>query len=396
MNRKTFLTLIAVLLVLGGAGAALFWQDLSAWRSSDAKIGSKLFDKLAINDVAQIHIVDGKGEVVLAIKDKRWVVKQRGDYSANYQDIGDLLVKLPDLKVVQTENVGASLLPRLKLVQPGGDANKTAAKDAAKDGGKDAKDADSAGTLLELSDKSGKVIATLLLGKKVIKIEDSPLPIKQEIPVGRYVLSPGSQTVLVVSDALNSAEAKPERWLAKDFFKAERIKTLAASGDGVQWKIARDEEYGQWKFADGSGQLDPSAAVAAVNSLTALAFTDVAVGVKADSFDKPRTFVAETYDNLTYTITIAKKPDSDNYYLSFAVSGEPPRDRTPEKDEKPADKERLDKQFAESLKKLDERIKLEKSLAGWTYVVAAKSLEPLLKDRAQLIATPRKPPDAKR
>src|ERR1700693_6079779 len=136
MNRKTFLTLLVVLLVLGGAGAALFWQDLSAWRNADAKIGSKLFDKLAINDVAQIRIVDGKGEVVLAIKDKRWVVKQRGDYSANYQDIGDLLVKLPDLKVVQTENVGASLLPRLNLIDP------------AKDG-----KADNAGTLLELSDK---------------------------------------------------------------------------------------------------------------------------------------------------------------------------------------------------------------------------------------------------
>jgi hypothetical protein len=388
MNRKTFLTLLVLLLVLGGAGAALFWQDLSAWRNADAKIGSKLFDKLAINDVAQIRIVDGKGEVVLAIKDKRWVVKQRGDYSANYQDIGDLLVKLPDLKVVQTENVGAALLPRLNLVQPGSNANK--------DAGKDAKDADSAGTLLELSDKSGKVVATLLLGKKVIKIEDSPLPIKQETPVGRYVLSPGSHMVLVVSDALNSAEAKPARWLAKDFFKAERIKSLTASGDGVQWKIARDEEFGQWKFADGAGQLDASAAVAAVNSLTALAFTDVAVDVKADSFDKPRTFVAETYDNLTYTVRIAKKPDGDNYYLSFAASGEPPRERTPEKGEKPADKERLDKQFADGLKKLDERIKLEKSLAGWTYVVAGKSLQPLLKDRAQLIAAPRKPPAAKR
>ena len=140
----------------------------------------------------------------------------------------------------------------------------------------------------------------------------------------------------------------------------------------------------------------PSAAVAAVNSLTALAFTDVAVDVKADSFDKPRTFVAETYDNLTYTVRIAKKPDGDNYYLSFSVSGEPARERTPEKDEKPADKERLDKQFTGDLKKLDERIKLEKGLAGWTYVVAGKSLQPLLKDRAQLVAAPRKPPDAKR
>ena len=370
MNRKGFLVLLGLLVVLGGAGLALFWQDLGAWRGADAKIGAKLFAKLQVNDVAQIRLVDGKGEVTLAIKDERWSVRQRGDYSANYQDIGDLLVKLPDLKVVQTETVGATLLPRLNLVHAG----------QRRQGFEPAR-----ARMLELSDKSGKPLASLLLGKKVIKTEDSPLPIKPQTAVGRYVLSPGSQTVLVVSDALSSAEAKPERWLAKDFFKVERIKMLGASG-GAQWKIARSEEYGQWKFADGAGQLDASAAVTAVNALAALAFSDVAPDVKADGFDKPRTVVAETFDNLVYTIKLAKKPDGDDYYLSFAVSGEPPRTRKPEKGEKPEDKERLDKQFADALKKLDDRLKLERSLAAWTYVVAGKTLEPLLKDRAQLTA----------
>jgi hypothetical protein len=376
MNRKSFLVLLGLVVVLGGAGLALFWQDLSAWRSTSARIGSKPFAKLPVNDVAQIRMVDGKGEATVALKDGRWVVRQRRDYSANYQDVSDLLVKLPDLKVVQTETVGASLLPRLNLVQPG----------------KDAKSADAAGTMLELSDKGGKLIGSLLLGKKVIKTEDSPLPIKQEIPVGRYVLSSGNQNVLVISDALRSAEARPELWLAKDFFKVERIKSLTASGDGAPWKITRSEEYGQWKFAEGGGQLDASPAVAAVNALAALAFTDVAPEVKADGLEKTRTIVAETFDNLTYTIRLAKKADGGDYYLSFAVNGDPPRERTPEKGEKPADKERLDKQFAESAKKLDARLKLEKGLAAWTYVVAGKTLEPLLKDRAQLVAAPRKPP----
>lgn len=376
MNRKSFLVLLGLVLALGGVGLALFWQDLAAWRSADAKIGSKLLDKLPVNDVAQIRLIDAKGEVTLTLKDRRWSVKQRGDYNANYQDIGDLLVKLPDLKVVQTENVGAALLPRLNLVQPG----------------KDAKSADGAGTLLELSDKGGKVIGSLLLGKKVIKIEDSPLPIKQEIPVGRYVLSPGNQSVLVISDALKNADANPAQWLAKDFFKAERIKSLTASGEGAQWRIARGEEYGQWKFAAGGGQLDASAAVAAVNALASLAFVDVAIGVKAESLEKPSTIVAETFDNLTYTLKLAKKPGSGDYYLAVAIAGDPPRERKPEKGEKPTDKERLDKQFADSAKKLDERLKLEKSLAAWIYVVAGKTLEPLLKDRAQLIAVPRKPP----
>lgn len=375
MNRKTFLILIALLVVLGGAGLALFWQDLSAWRKADVKIGSRIFDQLPVNDVAQIRLKDGKGEATLALKDGRWVVRERGDYGANVQEIGDLLLKLPDLKVVQTENVGEALLPRLNLLDP--------AK---------ADKADNAATLLELSDKSGKVIGSALLGRKVIKIEASPLPIKQEIPVGRYVLTQGSPTVLVLSDALKNADAKPAQWLAKDFFKAERIKSLTASGEGAQWKITRSEEYGQWKFADGAGQLDGSAATAAVNALSSLAFSDLALELKAENFDKPRTLVAETFDNLTYAIKLARKPDSADYYLSVAVSGEPPRERKPEAGEKAADKERLDKEFAESQKKLDERLKFERGLAAWTYVVAGKTLEPLLRDRAQLIAAPRKPP----
>jgi len=377
MNRRTFLILIALLVVLGGAGLALFWQDLSAWRKADVKIGSRIFDQVPVNDVARIRLKDGKGEVTLALKDGRWVVRERGDYSASVQEIGDLLLKLPDLKVVQTEAVGEALLPRLNLLDP---ANAKADK------------ADNAATLLELSDKSGKVIGSALLGRKVIKIEPSPLPIKQETPVGRYVLTQGSPTVLVLSDALKNADAKPAQWLARDFFKTERIKSLTASGEGAQWKIIRNEEYGQWKFADGAGQLDASAATAAVNALSSLAFSDLALELKAENFDKPRTLVAETFDNLTYAIKLARKPDSADYYLSVTVSGEPPRERKPEAGEKAADKERLDKEFTDSRKKLDERLKLERGLAAWTYVVAGKGLEPLLKDRAQLTAAPRKPP----
>ena len=36
MNRKAFLALLALLVVLGGAGLALFWQDLSLWRGTNA------------------------------------------------------------------------------------------------------------------------------------------------------------------------------------------------------------------------------------------------------------------------------------------------------------------------------------------------------------------------
>lgn len=380
MNRKSFLILLVVLLVLGSAGLAVFWQDLNAWRGGNAKTGAKPLEKLKVNDVEQIHIVDGKGEVTLVAKGGRWAVKQRADYNANYQDLKELLLKLPDLKVVQTENVGQTLLPRLDLVRPGADP----------------KNADKSGTAFELVGKGGAPLASLLLGKKVIKTEDSPLPIKPQTPVGRYVLIPGIEPVLVVSDALNSAEANPARWLAKDFFKVARIKSLASSGQGAAWKIARSEEYGQWKFADGNGQLDAGAAANAVKALESPAFIDVAPEVKRESFEHPRSLIAETFDDLTYTIKIAPKSGSGDYYLSFTVSGTPPRERTPEKGEKPEDKSRADKQFAEDLKKLEDRLALEKSLANWTYVVEGKALASVLKDRAQLVAPPRKPGAAER
>ncbi|HYK12474.1 MAG TPA: DUF4340 domain-containing protein, partial [Burkholderiales bacterium] len=290
-------------------------------------------------------------------------------------------------------NVGASLLPRLNLIAPAENARADAKADAKADGKAETKTATKAegrGTQLELADKSGAVIGSILLGKIVVKKEPSPLPIQQETPVGRYVLSQGAQPVLVMSDALKNASAKPEAWLAKDFFKADRIKSLTVSGEGAAWKIARKEEYDPWKFAEGTGELDPGKAVAAVNALNALVFTDLATDVKPESLDKPRTFVADTYDNLVYTLKVAPKPGSGDYYLTVNVSGEPLRARTLEANEKAADKERLDKQFEDALKKLDDRIKLEKSLGGWVYVVSAKTLEPLLKPRAELVASAQK------
>jgi hypothetical protein len=374
MNRKQFLILVIALLVLGGAGFALFWQDIAAYRASGAKIGGKLLPGFKISDVAEIRLQDGKSQATLARKDKVWVVRERNDYAANFQEISDLLIKLVELKVVQSETIGSSLLPRLELAGPG--------------------KGEGSGTLLEMKDSTGKVLAGLTLGKKVLKKDPgNPLPIAQEgVPAGRYILpATSTQTVVVVSDPLASAEAKPGKWLAKDFFKADRIKTLTVAGEGaMQWKITRDEEYGQWKFAAGGGNLDASAAVGAVNALGGLAFDDVAADAKPEDAEKPTTVTAETFDNLTYTVKLAKKKSGSDYLVSFAVSGEPPAQRVPEKGEKPQDKERRDKDFAENRKKLVERIAREKTLAKWTYLVDAKALTPLVKERTQMVAQKQK------
>ena len=54
--------------------------------------------------------------------------------------------------------------------------------------------------------------------------------------------------------------------------------------------------------------------------------------------------------------------------------------------EKPEDKERRDKEFAEGRKRLEERIAEEQALANWTYSIGKRELEPLLRTRSEMVA----------
>jgi hypothetical protein len=371
MNRNQFLILVVALIVLGGAGAVLFWQDIAAYRASGAKIGGRLLPDFKVADVAQVRLQDGKNQTTLLLKDRHWVVEERGGYPADFKAIGDFIVKLLELKVTQSEAVGELLWPRVDLVAPG-------------------KGGEGVGTLAEFKDGSGKALASLVLGKQVLKKDPlNPLPGAQDgVPAGRYVrVSDARDKVIVVSDPLNAADAAPGKWLDKTFIKVDRVKTLAVGPEGAapKWKIARDEEWGQWKFAGGAGNLNAGAAVGAVNALGKFGFSDIAV--KPADAEKPTVIVAETFDNLTYTVKLARA--GDQYRLKFSVAGEPSKARVPEKGEKPEDKERRDKDFAESRQQLMSRIELEKVLSNWTYIVQPSEVEAVLQDRARMVASKR-------
>jgi hypothetical protein len=374
MTRKQFLILLLAVVVLGGAGLALIWRDLDSYRASGAKIGAKLLPKLRIADVAEIRLRDAKDQATLVRQEKVWVVQERGGYPASFQEISDLMIKLVELKVTQSEQIGESLWPRLELGEPG----------AVKEG---------AGTLIEFKDAAGKPLTRVVLGKKVLKKDPlNPLPAaKDGVPAGRYVrVADAKDTVIVVSDPLNAAEARPGRWLSKEFVKIDRIRARAVGPEGAApgWKIARNEEWGQWRFAAGGGDLNPSAAVMAVNKLGSLSFEDVAVDAKGAA-EKPVVAVAETFDNLVYTVRMAKRADGGDYLVNIAVSGEPPKQRVAEKGEKKEEAEKRDKDFAAVRKRLEERLAVEKALGRWTYVVSAKELEPLLASRKDMLAPKR-------
>lgn len=389
MNRKQFLILLVLVAVLGGGGLAMFWKDLAGYQESEAKIGAKVLPNLKAAEATEIRIKDARNEVTLISKNGSWGVKERGGYPADIGEISELLAKLVEVKIVQSESVGAALWPRLDLMEP-------KAADPAKPAA-DSKD-EGTGTLLELKDKSGKQLAHLVFGKVSLKKDPgNPLPnAVHGVPAGRYMLVPGAKapTVVVVSDPFANVEARAGRFLAKNFFKAERIRTMTVGEGASQWKITRELEYSQWKFAAGAGQLDPSAAVGAVNALGQLAFSDVSNANKVEG-ENVTTIVAETFDDLTYTIKVAKQKAGEDYLFNFVLSGAPPKTRTPEKDEKPDEVKRRAEEYEKTVKMLEARSQFEKILGQWVYVMPAKLLEPLLKDRAQMVAQPRKPGDDK-
>ncbi len=372
MNRKQFLWLLLAVLLLGGASLAMFWSEITAYRDSGAKIGARLMPELKISDIAKVRLQDANSETTLVQKDKFWRVEQRGGYPADFAEISGFILKLLDVKVLQSEPVGASLHGRLNLLMPG------------KGEGKDGKEG--VGTLVELSDASGKVLSSLVLGKISLKKDPlNPLPnAKDGVPAGRHVLAPGrGDNVVVVSDPLEKADTAPGAWVARDFFKADRIRSLQLSGEGVSgWKIGRDEEWGQWKFAAGGGLLNPSAAVSVTNALGSLAFSDVVTDDKAGN-DKVAILTAETFDNLTYVIRLSPQADGDTI-VRFKVSGAPPKTRKPEPREKPEEAEKRDKEYAEMLQRLEARVMLEQARSQWAYRLPAKTVAQLLLKREQM------------
>ena len=303
MNRKQLLILLGLVVVLGIVGLALHKRNQTSWQGSGRQgAASKLLGELPVNDIASIVIKGGTNELDLVRQDNLWRVKQRNDYPANFTEISSFLLKAADLKAIQTEEIGPSQLGRYKLLPPGLATNTA--------------------VLLELRDQGGKVIKSLLLGKTHMrKSEAQPSPMgemggNEGFPDGRYVMvGTGAKTLAVVSDPLSNVEAKPDAWLNKDFFKVEKIRSLAVAYPAAtnSWKVTRDTETAtDWKLADAKPEekLDSSKTSGFSYALGSPSFADV---LPADTkpeqvgLDKPTVVTIDTFDNFTYTLKLGQK-----------------------------------------------------------------------------------------
>jgi hypothetical protein len=373
MNRKQFIILLVLVIVIGAAGWIIRQNNASSWQGGGQTPGRKLLPGLAINDVAQITIKSGTNELNLERRDNLWRVRERRDYPANFSQISDLLLKFADLKIVQSEEIGPSQLGRLELLPPGAETN--------------------SGTQVEFKDQSGKTLNSVLLGKKHVRkpAENSQFGGMGDAgwPDGRYVMAGvGAETVAVISDPLDGVQTKPEQWLNKEFISIENPRAIAVQYPEAtnSWKLTRASETNDWRLADArvDEKLDAAKISGVTSPFRSASFNDVAPHDTNNPIHGILVTV-ETFDGFTYAAKIRQKRAED-YPVSFLITAKLATERTAAKDEKAGDKARLDKEFKEQQGKLAEKLTKERQLENWVYYLPAYSVDEILKTRGQLLA----------
>jgi hypothetical protein len=372
MNKKQFLMLVIALVALAAAGAGVQWYQERGWDQTDTLAGKKLLPALTATSVAEIALRDGTSEVHLVKKGTEWIVRERADFPADFSRIAELLGKLVDLKIIQSDKVAADKLADFNLVAPKAGAGA------------------GQGTALELKDASGKSLATLLLGKimtrrGMIPSQEGGPPREGDIPYGRYVIS-GTEAIAAVSEPLAQADTNPSAWLVKELFRIDPAKSVTSFGPAGEARWALTKANGLWGWTSGD-KPDPQKAQDVISALYLVTAKDVVADPAAveTGLAKTVTIKADTPDTINYTVKIGAKADDDSYYMSFNLVGEPPKVRPPEKGESAEDKTKRDKEYDEQRVKVIERLDREKLFSKWTYKMPKYAAELLLRDRAQLM-----------
>jgi hypothetical protein len=367
MNKKQFSILLMALAVIGASGLLVVKRHNESWNVREAKVGDKLLPDFRPNDVVAIHLKAGV-DLNIENKDGTWRVRERGNYPANYERIKSLLIRMKDIKVVQSEEIGPSQRPRVELGDPGSGA--------------------SGGTLVEFKDAQGNVLDSLLVGKRHMRRETATDPYRMRgLFDGCYVLLPKEpQYVLLISDELAGISGEPGAWLNTEFWKVENVKSVSLSGTNSEtlWRLSRDSESKPWSLGDGKpGEvLDITKAAQTVEMLNFVGFVDLSnAATKQNGLEKSVSVLIETFDHFFYSLKIAIPSKHEaTYQVAIGVRAEIKSDRV-------AGATETADEFQANAKRLRDKLARESRFTreGWNYVMESRLIDPLMCDRANLL-----------
>jgi hypothetical protein len=396
MNKRQVIILWSIAIVLGLAVAAVKLTQKDTTQSATNRApGQTLFEKFPAAEIASVSIAGAEGSVTLTRKDDKWVVAEREDYPANAGYVNDFIRTLDELKVTRGMEAGPSFAPRFGM-----DENATKAGDR--------------GLTAVFKDAAGKEIAIISLGKNIESGADTS-PFGGGGSVGRYIRNHADESgFYAVSEMFPSINDEPSRWLADDFFSLEKIKSISLgkinSGE-TEWKITRETEDAEFKIADGApDEVFDNNANSPLKSLFSYArFNDVVpagqVAARADA-DHKRNAVIETFEGFTYTLTLTPAkpeaaagdddapPAAEEVLLTVSVAAELPKERKKEEGESEEDAKIKDEAFTDRLQTLTGKLEKEKAFEGRTFLVSKSTVDPLLRERSQIVTKAEAAPPA--
>ncbi len=366
MKRQHLLALVIVAAVLATAG--IVYQLIRSQSWNDASADRRVLPDLPVNNVAIISVKTGGQTLTLKNEQGTWRVMDRHGYPADFQKIRDLLRSLWELKAGQVTHAGPAQHARLHIEKPG------------------SAPADGTGTEIDLTSADNQLLGSLIIGKAMEQSGDTG-------PAGRFVFNPkqGDQVDLVTDSFSSIDPLVIGPWLDKTFFSADNLKEVTQTGLNESWTLSRSDPKADWKLenAGPADSLDKAFTANLANFNPS--FTDVRTAdtpPSETSLAQPITVDLKTFDGFEYKLLLGKEGPGSTRYLRVNVSAQFPEQRPPEPNEKPEDKAKKDKAFAENLAKLKERLAREQHLQSWIYLVSDWSLEPFLKRRTEIIAHP--------
>ena len=264
---------------------------------------------------------------------------------------GDLLIQIADTKILRPMKVGESQLGRLELQVPG--------------------EGDKSGTFTDFfaegGDSAGKVASRQAIDEEIRSFKFW----WGEFPDGRYIMVGGDmQRISQVSETFSAVTTEPKQWLDKTFFKVEKLQSVSVTHPDVtnNWSVSRESDSGDMVLAglaEGE-EMDSSRTYSLKNVLSSPSFNDIVweIGQEALGMDQAIKAELKTFDGFAYTVELGSPNEDEEYPVRVGITAEIAETRVAPEEESDEDKERLDKEHAEQVAKLKEKMEAESGLAG--------------------------------